>query len=120
MGCRMTELVLDCRDPRRLSAFWCDVLGWRVVDSSEDEVEIAAPEGGFPTMVFGLSTEPKREKLRLHIDVRPTDLPYADELARLRELGAVDADIGQTDVPWTVLADPEGNEFCLLGRLDPT
>lgn len=120
MGCRITELVFDCRDPHGLARFWCDVLGWEVVDIDGDEIEIAPSDRVGPTLVFDRSDEPKTQKLRLHIDVRPTDVSYGDELARLRGLGAVDADIGQRDVPWTVLADPEGNEFCLLGRLDAT
>lgn len=114
----MTELVLDAHDPDRLAAFWCEVLGWVVTDRSEREVEIGPPdvEGLWgPTMVLYRSTEDKVEKLRLHLDLRPTDRDHAAELARLVAAGAVHADIGQRDdVRWAVLADPEGNEFCLL------
>ncbi|MEV0973801.1 VOC family protein [Microtetraspora glauca] len=125
MACRITELVLDCRDPERLAAFWCDVLGFAVLDRLEGSVRIGPPEGGFgglqPTLVFNPSVEPRPAKLRLHIDVNPTDRDQADELVRLLAAGATRADIGQTGhEPWIVLADPEGNEFCLLHhRLAP-
>ena len=120
MACRITELVLDCRDPDRLAAFWCEVLGWTVLDREDRSVEIG-PEGGAygpqPTLVFDVSDEPKRGKLRLHLDVNPTDRDQDAELERLLGLGARPADVGQTgEESWHVLADPEGNEFCLLRR----
>ena len=118
MACRFTELVVDCRDPESLAAFWAAVLDYRVLSREEDEVEIG-PEAGFggpaPTLVFGRVAEPKTGKLRLHIDVSPTDRDQDDELQRLLDLGARRADVGQTgDESWHVLQDPEGNEFCLL------
>jgi len=122
MACRITELVLDCRRPRELARFWSDVLGYRIVDDSEDVVEIAPPEGSPSpvTLLFQRSDDPKRDKLRLHIDVSPTDRDQRDELARLVGLGAKEIDIGQGEQPWHVLADPEGHEFCLLrGRVAP-
>jgi catechol 2,3-dioxygenase-like lactoylglutathione lyase family enzyme len=120
MACRITELVLDCRDPERLAAFWCEVLGWKVLDKdANDSVEIG-PEGGsgpVPVLVFSASDEPKRGKLRLHLDVNATDRDQDAELERLLALGARPADVGQTgEESWHVLADPEGNEFCLLRR----
>jgi predicted enzyme related to lactoylglutathione lyase len=119
---RMTELVLDCHDADLLAAFWCEVLGWVVTDRNENEVEIAPPDSASyagPTMVLGRGADPKVEKLRLHIDLRPTDGDHAAELERLLAAGAVRADIGQgEDVRWAVLADPEGNEFCLLFPVD--
>ena len=126
MACRISELVIDSADPARLAAFWCEVLGWVVLDgATDDEIEVG-PEGvGFggpqPTLIFSRSNEPKRQKLRLHIDVNPTDRDQADELERLLAIGAVPADVGQDgSESWHVLADPEGNEFCLLRRrLDP-
>jgi predicted enzyme related to lactoylglutathione lyase len=114
----MTELVLDARDPERLAPFWCEVLGWIVTDRSDREVEIGPPDSDVtsgPTMVLYRSDVPKLQKLRLHLDLRPTDRQHAEELQRLRAGGAVHADIGQgEDVRWAVLADAEGNEFCLL------
>jgi len=118
MACRFTELVVDCRDPESLAAFWAAVLDYRVLSRAEDEVEIG-PEAGFggpaPTLVFGRVPEPKTGKLRLHIDVSPTDRDQDDELQRLLDLGARPAHVGQTgEESWHVLQDPEGNEFCLL------
>ncbi|GAA5038969.1 hypothetical protein HNP84_003448 [Thermocatellispora tengchongensis] len=121
MACRISELVLDCREPERLAELWCKVLGYVVLDRGEDGVEIG-PEGeGFgglrPTIVFSPTDEDKTGKLRLHIDVNPTDRDQAAELQRLLDLGARLADVGQTgEESWHVLADPEGNEFCLLRR----
>ena len=125
MSCRISEFVLDCRDPRRLAEFWCRVLDWEVLEgASDDEVEIGPSGVGFggpqPTIVFSRTEEPKTQKLRLHIDVSPTDQDQAAELERLLALGAVAADVGQTgDESWHVLADPEGNEFCLLNKRIP-
>jgi catechol 2,3-dioxygenase-like lactoylglutathione lyase family enzyme len=119
MACRITELVLDCRDPERLAGFWCDVLGWKVLDRDGDGSIEIGPEGGSagpqPVLVLSASDEPKRGKLRLHLDVNATDRGQAEELDRLLALGARPADVGQTGAEsWHVLADPEGNEFCLL------
>lgn len=120
MASRLSELVVDCADPQLLADFWCQVLGFVVLDTDEGAIEIG-PESGFgglqPTLIFSPSTEPKVGKLRLHIDVNPTDRDQDAELERLLAIGARRADIGQTgDEQWHVLADPEGNEFCLLRR----
>ena len=121
MACRITELVLDCRDPERLASFWCEVLGWKVLDRDGNEAIEIGPErgadGAQPMLVLSASTDPKRDKLRLHLDVNATDRDQAAELERLLALGARPADVGQTGAEsWHVLADPEGNEFCLLRR----
>lgn len=120
MTSRITEFVLDAHDPERLASFWCEVLGWSVVDRYDGQVEIgpagAAPAAG-ASMVFVPSTDAKRQKLRLHLDVRPAEDDHAAELSRLLDVGAVRVNVGQGDVPWAVLADPEGNEFCLLHPL---
>ena len=119
MSCRLTELVLDCRDPEALSRWWCQVLDWVELGREGDgSIEIGPPEGfggAVPTLVFNRSTDPRRGKLPLHLDVNPTDRDAEAELQRLLALGARRVDVGQTGAePWTVLADPEGNEFCLL------
>ena len=121
MACRISELVIDSRDPERLAAFWCDVLGYVVLDRVENSVEIGPEDEGFgglqPTIVFDLTDKPKAGKLPLHIDVNPTDRDQDEELERLLAVGAKPADVGQTgEESWHVLADPEGNEFCLLRR----
>ena len=118
MACRFSELVVDCRDPEVLARFWCEVLDYRELSREDGAIEIG-PEAGFggpaPTLVFGPVDHPTPGKLRLHIDVSPTDRDQEAELQRLLDLGAVRADVGQTgEENWHVLADPEGNEFCLL------
>jgi hypothetical protein len=125
MACRFSELVVDSRDPETLAAFWAAVLDYLVLGREEDGSIEIGPEAGFggaaPTLVFGPVADPTPGKLRMHIDVNATDRDQDAELERLLELGATRADVGQRgDEGWHVLADPEGNEFCLLKRrLDP-
>src|SRR3954447_1664982 len=125
MACRFSELVVDSRDPEGLAAFWAAVLDYRVLGREDDGAVEIGPEAGFggpaPTLVFGPVGELAPTGGRLHVDVNATDRDQAAELERLLALGAVPADVGQTgDEGWHVLADPEGNEFCLLKRrLDP-
>ena len=119
MASRITELVVDCRDPRRLADFWCEALGFTVLGIEGDDIEIGPAGSGFggpqATLVFSRSDEPKQDKLRLHFDLSPVDRGQEEELARLLAAGAVLVDVGQShDESWHVLADPEGNEFCLL------
>jgi catechol 2,3-dioxygenase-like lactoylglutathione lyase family enzyme len=120
MACRLTEIVVDSRDPEALAAFWSAVLGYRELSREDGAIEIG-PEEGFggpaPTLVFSPSGDPRPGKLRWHVDVSPTDRDQGAELERLLALGARPADVGQTgEESWHVLADPEGNEFCLLRR----
>jgi catechol 2,3-dioxygenase-like lactoylglutathione lyase family enzyme len=125
MASRISELVLDCADPERLARFWCEVLGYVELERDEGAIEIGPPDVGFgglqPTIILSPSSDPRTGKLRLHIDVNPVDRDQDAELERLLALGARPADVGQTgDEQWHVLADPEGNEFCLLRRrLEP-
>jgi len=119
MSCRITELVIECADVERLAGFWSSVLDYVEIGREGESIEIGPPAVGFggplPTLVFDKAQEPKRGKLRLHIDVNATDRTQEAELERLLALGATKADIGQTgQESWHVLADPEGNEFCLL------
>ncbi|MFJ9829665.1 VOC family protein [Streptomyces sp. NPDC101160] len=128
MACRITELVLDCADPERLAAFWSEVLGYVELNREDDgSIEIGPPgayadsESGsgspLPTLFLSRSSDPRAGKLPLHIDVNATDRDQDAELERLLALGARPADVGQTGKEsWRVLADPEGNEFCLLRR----
>ncbi|MGW1932130.1 VOC family protein [Streptomyces sp. NPDC001919] len=125
MACRISELVVDCADPEVLAAFWSEVLGYVELGREDDgSIEIGPPGVGFggpqPTLVLSPSSDPRRGKLPLHIDVNPTDRDQEAEWERLLALGARPADVGQNGTEnWKVLADPEGNEFCLLHRRLP-
>ena len=108
------QVLVDARDPVALGRWWADALGWVVVEEAEDEFEIRPSPDQLPGLLFGQSSDDKVIKNRLHLDFRPVD--QGAEVERLLALGARHADVGQTgDEPWVVLADPEGNEFCVLG-----
>lgn len=126
MACRISELVLDCADPDRLAAFWSGVLGYVELEREADgSIAIGPPGAGFggpqPVLVLSPGSDPRPGKLPLHLDVNATDRDQDAELERLLALGARPADVGQTGAEsWHVLADPEGNVFCLLrSRLQP-
>ncbi|KAB8194779.1 VOC family protein [Nonomuraea phyllanthi] len=119
MASRISELVIPCHDVQRLVAFWCEVLDFVVLDTEDDGSVEIGPREGFgglqPTLILIPTTEPKAGHLRMHFDVNATDRDQDAELDRLLKLGARPADVGQTgEESWHVLADPEGNEFCLL------
>jgi predicted enzyme related to lactoylglutathione lyase len=121
---RLVHLVWDANDPAALAPFWASALGWVIGDASEDEVDVW-PEGyHYPDpaavpLVFVPVPEAKTGKNRVHLDLASSSLAdQAEQVARLRDLGASPADIGQGDVPWVVLTDPEGNEFCVLEPWD--
>jgi predicted enzyme related to lactoylglutathione lyase len=118
MASRITAWAIDCRDGRVLADFWTAVLDWVIADSYEDgSVTIKpTPDATYGIDFFVVPDDLKRTKNRVHLDLSPTDRDQDAELARLRSLGARTVDIGQGDVSWHVLADPEGNEFCLLRR----
>ncbi|WEH42420.1 VOC family protein [Streptomyces sp. AM 2-1-1] len=106
-------LVVDAHDMSSLARFWCGVLDWKVVYEDENEVTIGADARALPGLCFVSVPDSKTVKNRLHIDLSPDD--QAAEVERIVALGATRADVGQTDdVGWVVLADPEGNEFCVL------
>jgi len=125
MASRISELVLKCRDPEELARFWCEVLDFVVLDREAEGCVEIGPRDGFggaqPTIFLIRNDDPAPQWPRLHIDVNATDRDQDAELERLLKLGARPADVGQTgEVSWHVLADPEGNVFCLLkGRLKP-
>jgi catechol 2,3-dioxygenase-like lactoylglutathione lyase family enzyme len=114
------EVVVDCLDPEGLARFWGEVLGWPVVKNERGFCWLSStgePWAPPPLLVFVPVPEPKTLKNRVHIDVNPSGCDRDEELERLLALGARRVHVGQgDDVPWVVLADPEGNEFCLLGR----
>ena len=103
---------IDARDPAALGRWWQEALGWVVVNDDPEEFEIRPAADRFPGLLFGAVPEPKTIKNRLHLDFRPDDRDRAVD--RLLALGATRVDVGQGDVSWVVLADPEGNEFCIL------
>ncbi|MFE9694093.1 VOC family protein [Micromonospora sp. NPDC005806] len=106
------NLIVDARDPSRLAHWWAEALGYQVVTDAPDEVEIRRTPDVLPAIVFVPVADAKQTKNRLHIDLRPDD--QEAEVERLVDMGARHVDVGQGDVGWTVLADPEGNEFCVL------
>jgi len=138
MTSRFSELVIDAHDMRKLADFWCGVLDYRILDEQPDIIEIGpkdfvsdpGPEMAAewkararrgppaPTLVFALVPEGKDVKNRVHIDVSPLG-DQSEEVERILALGATHADIGQGDVKWVVMRDPEGNEFCVLRSLAP-
>ncbi len=128
MASKLTEVAIDCADPRGLARFWCSVLDYEVQDEDEETVTIGSPlvpEGRSrvgpvpPTLTFARVPEGKTVKNRLHLDVNPTDREQEAEVRRLLDLGARHADVGQGDETWVVLADPAGNEFCVLAGRHP-
>jgi predicted enzyme related to lactoylglutathione lyase len=123
MATRLVQINMKARDDSALGGFWAAALGW-AVSSEEPGVTNLEPEGFvYPDPVavcidLVTSAEPKTGKNRVHIDLATTSAAHQAELvARLTELGATPADVGQGDVAWTVMADPEGNEFCVLDSL---
>jgi predicted enzyme related to lactoylglutathione lyase len=118
MAVHLENVAVDCRDAVGLTRFWADVLGWQARNVEPGWVELRAPDGAVPGLDLLEVPEPKTVKNRLHLDLRPDD--QAAEVARIEALGARRTDVGQGgDVSWIVLADPEGNEFCVL-RERPT
>ncbi len=125
MATRLVHITMKARDEVALGGFWAEALGWRV-SSEEPGVINLEPEGFvYPDPVavcidLVTSPEPKTVKNRVHVDLATNSAAHQAELvARLKDLGATPADVGQGDVAWTVLADPEGNEFCVLDSLYP-
>jgi hypothetical protein len=114
MTSRFTELIIDAADPGGLARFWEQVLGYQRTFEENGVVEIRGQAESGPSLVFVPVPEPKTLKNRLHIDVNPVDVDQRAEVERLLALGARRVDIGQGDQTWVVLADPEGNEFCVL------
>ncbi|MDX6286954.1 MAG: hypothetical protein QOG53_2439 [Frankiales bacterium] len=123
MSLRIQCLSIDTHDPARIAAFWQEALGWRRTFEEADEVALEPPAGSredgvSPDLLFIRVPEGKTVKNRLHLDLRPAD--QVAEVERLEKLGARRVDVGQgEDVTWVVLADPDGNEFCVLRALKP-
>jgi len=112
----LASIVVDAQDPATIARFWSEAAGWPIGYDANGVVSLHHPAGKLPDVDFVPVPEAKSVKGRVHLDVAPfADDPQAAEVDRLTALGAVPADVGQgPDVSWVVLADPEGNEFCVL------
>jgi predicted enzyme related to lactoylglutathione lyase len=118
MGNRWEQVVVDAQDAARLARWWAEALHYQIVLEAPDEVEIRRTPDELPGLLFTPVPDAKTVKNRLHIDLRPDD--QEAEVERLVDMGARPVDIGQGDVDWVVLADPEGNEFCVLASRQRT
>ena len=120
MSTRLVHLAIDANDPAKLARFWSGALGWEIEDEGDDEVGVLPPDYDYPDpvalpLVIVPVPEPKMVKNRVHLDLATRSAEHQAELVeQLLDLGATPVDIGQGDVPWVVLADPEGNELCVL------
>ncbi len=107
--------ALACDGSQEVGYFWSDALGWPLVWDQDQETAIRSPRGGPKVTWGGPPVRQKPAKNRLHVDLRPAaDSDQQSEADRLVGLGARRIDIGQGEVDWMVMADPDGNEFCLL------
>jgi catechol 2,3-dioxygenase-like lactoylglutathione lyase family enzyme len=120
MGTRLVNLVVDAADPAASARWWADALGWEVAFETRHEVDVEPPAGapGIP-LVFVPVPDAKTVPNRVHLDLAsPSAADQAALVERLTAMGATPADVGQGDVPWVVLADPDGNELCVLEPRD--
>ncbi len=124
MALKFDFLTVDAHDPKALAMFWQEALtDYEILEepsddaAEEDEVVLLPKSKRGAKMLFQRIPDTKVAKNRLHLDLRPEEVEMASEVERLEALGARQVDIGQKDVSWTVMADPEGNEFCVLRRL---
>jgi predicted enzyme related to lactoylglutathione lyase len=119
---KLSEVVVDSVDPVAIAQWWAETLGWSSSTTDEEGELLLRPPAGddtTPALLFDTVPEPKRAKNRVHLDLASQSLD--DQRAFVEELvarGATRADVGQTGTPWVVLADPEGNEFCVLEPRD--
>jgi predicted enzyme related to lactoylglutathione lyase len=110
---RIAQWTLDVQDVGRMAEFWSEVLGYEIDRQPDGTTHLVPPAGGEPTVWLQPSAGPKQGKNRDHLDLRTPD--QAAEVERVVKLGATRVDVGQTgEEPFVVLADPEGNEFCIL------
>jgi len=115
MPVRLHHIVIDTHDLPRLAQFWTQALGWKVLSEREGEIVIGTDENAPVGICFMPVTDRKIVKNRVHLDITTAAEDRDQEIERLLALGARRADIGQTGAEsWTVLADPEGNEFCVI------
>ena len=128
MASRLTEVIIDCRDLDHMVGFWRAALGYEEVSRGDTWVALGPPGDKVtdeklrasalaPAVALVLVPEPKTVKNRVHVDLTPIDRAQPNEVERLVALGASRVDIGQRETPWVVMADPEGNEFCVMPEL---
>ncbi|GAA3046262.1 VOC family protein [Streptomyces roseofulvus] len=111
----VAAVVVDCADPREMARFWGEAMDWTVHEVTDDLATMRSARGVGPYLEFVRTPDPKSGWNRVHLDIRPyPGDDVAAEEARLRALGATAPDFDRSAIHWTVLADPEGNEFCLL------
>ncbi|MFI5928121.1 VOC family protein [Micromonospora sp. NPDC051543] len=120
MATRLVQINMKARDEVALGEFWAEVLGWEVSSEGPGVINLEPKGIVYPDPVavcidIVVTDEPKTGKNRVHVDLATTSAAHqAEVVARLKELGATPVDVGQGDVSWIVMADPEGNEFCVL------
>ena len=112
MGLKFTEVCIGAADVHSLAAWWSEVLGWPLGMTEDGDVALRAPDGAGPDWVFLAVPDGKVVKNRIHFDFTPADQDA--EVTRVVALGGRHVDVGQGEQAWVVLADPEGNEFCIL------
>ncbi|HJR44265.1 MAG TPA: VOC family protein [Actinomycetota bacterium] len=127
MTVALEQVCIDAHDPERIARFWAEVLDYEIIydsdkdpenDSPEREIELSSTNGSGTNLLFLQNNDQKNVKNRLHFDLRPDDQDA--EVERVLALGARKVDIGQGQPSWVVLADPEGNEFCILSAKKPS
>lgn len=112
MSTSIFTITIDCAKPKLLATFWSELLDYTITFEDEDEVAIERGDEVRPALLFIRVPDTKTVKNRIHLDLNPNDQDA--EVRRAKALGASEVDIGQKDVSWVVLVDPEGNEFCIL------
>ena len=117
MGLRFQATVIDCNDTLLVGSFWAELLGLQLHSAADHDERWVEIGGDCADILFLSVPEGKTIKNRVHIDLRPDDRDV--EVARALALGATHVDIGQGTPTWVVLADPEGNEFCILSGRQP-
>jgi predicted enzyme related to lactoylglutathione lyase len=111
----IARVVVDCADPRAMARFWAEAMDWTRHEVTDDRAVLRSANGVGSYLEFLRTPGVKTVPDRVHLDLLPDPGDdKAAEVARLRTLGGTDLDVGQGDVPWTCLADPEGHEFCIL------
>lgn len=116
MSSAIFNITFDCADPRALARFWGQVTGWPVIEEPQpgyEESAVGMPGEGRPRLYFVKVPERKTAKNRLHLDLMPSDRTQDEEITRLVGLGARISSDRRPEFGWVILADPEGNEFCV-------